>query len=262
MKKLTIIKIGGKVIDDEMSLDSFLDDFAKVEGSKILVHGGGKVASEFGERLGIKPKLIEGRRITDSATLDLVTMVYGGLINKKIVASLQSLDADAIGLTGADANVLPAKKRPVRTVDYGFVGDVQSNDVNTYRLEQLLDSGLIPVLCALTHDRNGNLLNTNADTIASILASALSKVFEVDLIYCFEQKGVLSDFENEGLIETIDQQTYQKLKTESVISDGMIPKMDNAFDALSAGVSKVSIGHFAQLLELIEGSTGSQIKIS
>lgn len=259
MKKLTIIKIGGKVIDDARSLDLFLKDFAEVEGSKILVHGGGKVASEFGKRLGIKPELVDGRRITDKATLDLVTMVYGGLINKQIIAGLQALNVDAIGLTGADANVLPAKKRPVKTVDYGFVGDVQLNDVNTKRLEQLLDAGLIPVLCALTHDRKGNLLNTNADTIASILASALSQVFEVDLIYCFEQKGVLSDFEKEELIEEIDQEAYQKLKAECVISDGMIPKMDNAFDALQAGVGKVLVGHFTQLLQLINGSTGTQI---
>ena len=262
MKKLTIIKIGGKVIDDPNALDRFLKDLAKIEGRKILVHGGGKVASEFGQRLDIQPKLVDGRRITDKATLDLVTMVYGGLINKQIVAKLQAFGTNAIGLTGADANVLSAVKRPVGNVDYGYVGDVTVQDVNSDRLEQWLYSGLLPVFCALTHDLNGSLLNTNADTIASILASALAQTFEVSLIYCFEQKGVLSDFEKEIVIGSIDSESYKTLKDNEVIADGMIPKMDNAFDALNAGVNTVRIGHFTQLLQLTEGRVGTQIMIS
>ena len=260
MQELTIIKIGGKVIDDEMSLDLFLKDFARVEGNKMLVHGGGKVASTFGKRLNIAPKLVDGRRITDKATLDLVTMVYGGLLNRQITAKLQAINADAIGLTGADANVLAAQKRPVKNLDYGFVGDPGLNDVNVERLKQFLDAGLIPVLCALTHDRKGNLLNTNADTIAATLASALSRVFKVKLIYCFEQKGVMANLEKDTIIEAIDANAYQHLKAEQIITEGMIPKMDNAFDALRAGVGAVRIGHFTRLKALVENQEGTLIK--
>ena len=261
MKKLTIIKIGGKVIDDEVALDQFLKDFSEIEGAKILVHGGGKIASDFGERLGIKPQLIDGRRITDKATLELVTMVYGGLVNKKIVAKLQSQNENAIGLTGADANVLSAIKRSVKTVDYGFAGDVTKAHVNTESLSKLLSTGLTPVFCALTHDGKGQLLNTNADTIASILSAALSAFYEVDLVYCFEQKGVLSDFENQIVIKEIGMSTYQKLRQDGTINEGMIPKMDNAFDALYSGVLSVRIGHFSDVRELINGKEGTLINL-
>lgn len=262
MKKLTIIKIGGKVIDDTDALGQFLINFSAIAGAKILVHGGGKIASDFGKRLGVAPKLIDGRRITDEATLELVTMVYGGLVNKTIVAKLQSLSEDAIGLTGADANVLSANKRPAEPIDYGFAGDVTKENVNTDNLSKLLNAGLTPVFCALTHDGKGQLLNTNADTIASILSAALSQFYEVDLVYCFEEKGVLSDFENQIVINEIGMNTYQMLKQDGTINEGMIPKMDNAFDALKSGVGSVRIGHFSDLRSLCEESNiGTQVKL-
>ncbi len=250
MKRLSVIKIGGKVIDDPELLDQFLRDFAEVEGAKILVHGGGKIASDFGQKLGIEPKMVDGRRITDAETLELVTMVYGGLVNKKIVAQLQANGENAIGLTGADANVLSAKKRPVKTIDYGFAGDITKANVDIDRLSQFLEGGLTPVLCALTHDGKGSLLNTNADTIASILASALATHLEVNLVYCFEQKGVLGDFKNQVVIDRIDLSLYQQLKSEGIINEGMIPKLDNAFDALKSGVDHVAIGHYSQVKQL------------
>ncbi|OEK03336.1 acetylglutamate kinase [Roseivirga sp. 4D4] len=254
MKKLSVIKIGGKVIDDQALLDQFLQDFAELKGSKILVHGGGKIASDFGTRLGIEPKMNEGRRITDAETLELVTMVYGGLVNKKIVSYLQALGEDAIGLSGADANVLKATKRPVKTIDYGFAGDITSDGVNKNRVSQFLESGLTPVICALTHDGKGSLLNTNADTLASVISGALSSDYEVRLIYCFEQKGVLSDFENQTVIEAIDMIAYDSLKANGVISDGMIPKLDNAFAALNAGVKNVRILQFSDLNQAEAGT--------
>lgn len=250
MEQLRIIKIGGKVIDDKEALKQFLDDFSRIDGNKILVHGGGKIASDFGERLGIQPKMLEGRRITDAETLDLVTMVYGGLVNKKIVAGLQAFGVNALGLTGADGNVLSAVKRPVRTVDYGFAGDTSKEDVNTSLLADWINTGLTPVFCALTHDKKGSLLNTNADTIASVLASALAAHFKVQLIYCFEQLGVLRDFETKEVIDTIDSNDYQALKEEGVISDGMIPKIDNAFAAIENDVEEVRIGHFSTVNEM------------
>ena len=259
-EQLTIIKIGGKVIDQERLLDQFLADFSQIEGRKILVHGGGKIASEKGKQLGVKPNLVEGRRITDRDTLEVVTMVYGGLVNKNMVAKLQSNGVNALGLSGADGNVLKAKKRPVKTIDYGFVGDVKKQDVNVVQLTSFLDLGLCPVVCALTHDGAGNLLNTNADTMASIMASALSEVFEVNLIYCFEQPGVLEDFEKQMVIQELNSVSYELYKQKGVIADGMIPKLDNAFDALSNGVRSVSIGAFDQLQHLIEGKTGTRIK--
>lgn len=262
MKKLTIIKIGGKVIDDDTALKQFLHDFSVIDDPKILVHGGGKIASDFGERLGIKPQLVEGRRITDESTLELVTMVYGGLVNKKIVAQLQANGENAIGLTGADANVLSASKRPVKTIDYGFAGDISKANVDADRLTQLLEAGLTPVFCALTHDGKGSLLNTNADTIASILAAALTNEYEVDLIYCFEQMGVLSDFENQVVIDRIDLSAYMQLKSEGIFKEGMIPKLDNAFEALKSGVGHVTIGHFSQVKELaLKAETGTKIEL-
>lgn len=262
MNKLTIIKIGGKVIDDSVALDAFLTDFAKVEGPKILVHGGGKIASDFGEKLGIKPNYIDGRRITDAETLELVTMVYGGLVNKRIVAQLQARGVNALGLTGADANVMAADRRPVKQIDYGHVGDVSEARVGFESLSMFLMAGLTPVLCPLTHDGKGGLLNTNADTIASMLARVASQVYEVKLIYCFEQKGVLSDFENQIVIPQINAVSYKDLKSQGVISDGMIPKLDNAFDALKSGVKQVTIGHFSEVSQLVGGkATGTVITL-
>ncbi len=253
MTELTIIKIGGKVIDDAEALSQFLSDFAKIEGDKILVHGGGKIASKTGEKLGIAPKMADGRRITDSETLDLVTMVYGGLVNKKIVSGLQSYGVNALGLSGADGNLLRATKRPVKEIDYGYAGDVEVEGVNITFLEKLLKANITPVICSLTHDGEGSMLNTNADTIASIVGRAMAEGCKVDLIYCFEQKGVLWDLENEEVISEMDKVYYHELKNQGIINEGMIPKLDNAFDALKAGVYTVKIGHFDQVLELVHG---------
>ncbi len=258
-EKLTVVKIGGKVIDQESLLDQFLKDFSQVDGKKILIHGGGKIASEKGRQLGVEPNLVEGRRITDKATLEVVTMVYGGLVNKNIVAKLQAKGVNALGLSGADANVLKAVKRQVKTIDYGFVGDVTIENVNAPIFNNFLQSGLCPVICALTHDGQGNLLNTNADTMASIVASAMSNTYEVNLIYCFEQPGVLEDFEKQIVIEELTAKTYSIYKDKGVIADGMIPKLDNAFAALNNGVNSISIGAFDQLERLINRKSGTQI---
>ena len=254
MNKLTIIKIGGNVIDDPKSLDQFLTDFAQITEPAILVHGGGKIATQIGNKLGIEAKMVDGRRITDAETLDLVTMVYGGLTNKKIVAQLQAKGFNAIGLTGADGNVMLAKKRPVKQIDYGFVGDINGEGVNTTLLKSLLNQGVNPVFCALTHDGEGHMLNTNADTIASVLAVAMSREFEVELVYCFEQPGVLSNFENKVVIPVLEPKNYQEYKDSGVINSGMIPKLDNAFDALNAGVKSVRIIQFSDLNKLEAGT--------
>jgi acetylglutamate kinase len=234
MQALHIIKIGGNVIDNSENLHRFLKDFTALDGYKILVHGGGKVATQISETMGIEAKLVDGRRITDIDTLRVVTMVYGGLINKNIVAQLQRYGTNAIGLTGADGNFIRARQRPVKTIDYGFAGDLFEGSIDTTNMGKLLDVGFTPVFCALTHNGDGQLLNTNADTIASALAVALSKVYETTLVYCFEKKGVLQDIDDDdSLIREIDPERYEKLKTEQIIHSGMLPKMDNAFTALS-----------------------------
>lgn len=238
--KLFVVKIGGNVIDDEKQLSSFLDDFSSVQGNKILVHGGGKIATDLSKQLGIEAKMVDGRRITDADTLKVVQMVYGGLINKNIVAKLQSRNCNAIGLTGADANIILAKKRPVKDVDYGFVGDVEK--VNADQVSAILNSGFSPVIAPLTHDGKGQMLNTNADTMASAIAVAMAKNAEVHLIYCFEKSGVLKNINDENsIIEKMNFADYEKYKTEGIISKGMIPKLDNAFDAIKQGVKSVII---------------------
>lgn len=260
MKQLTVVKIGGNIIDDEGKLASFLVAFAEVEGAKILVHGGGKVATVIGKMLDIEPAYVNGRRITDAATLEVVTMVYGGLINKKIVAKLQANGCNAIGLTGADANIIPAVKRPVKEVDYGYVGDVASDKMNSTMLQFFLNAGLTPVLAPLTHDGNGTMLNTNADTIAQEVAKSLSAHFAVNLVYCFEKRGVLSDpGDDDSVITNINPAKYEILKADGIITDGMIPKLDNAFEAVSKGVKQVIIGHADDLQNLISGSAGTCI---
>lgn len=242
-ERLSLIKIGGNVIDDEAAFHSFLKDFAAVEGKKILVHGGGKIATKIGEQLGIESNYINGRRITDDATIDLVTMVYGGLVNKKITAGLQAAGCNAIGLTGADGNILPAAKRPVKEVDWGWVGDVESGALNAERLTLLLNNGFVPVFAPLTHDGQGRMLNTNADTIASVLAVALSAHFGVRLIYCFEKKGVLDDVNKEdSVLPLITKERYNQLLAQNKLADGILPKLDNAFAAVTAGVAEVVIG--------------------
>lgn len=251
MHPLHIIKIGGNVIDNSENLHRFLKDFTALDGFKVLVHGGGKVATQMAETMGIEAKLVDGRRITDIETLRIVTMVYGGLINKNIVAQLQRYGNNAIGLTGADGDFIRAKKRPVKTIDYGFAGDIFEGSIKPENIAKLLDSGFTPVFCALTHDGKGQLLNTNADTVASALAVALSKLYETTLIYCFEKKGVLQDINDEdSLIREINPERYEKLKTENMIHSGMLPKMDNAFTAINCGVSAVIIGHSDDLGQL------------
>ena len=256
MEKLKVIKIGGNVIDNPKKLEKFLADFALLEDKKILVHGGGKIATELGKKLGIEAKMVDGRRITDEETLKLVTMVYAGLINKNIVAKLQSLNCNAIGLTGAHANCIPSKKRAVKEIDYGFVGDPESSKFNVPSFKLLLEGNLSPVIAPITHDGNGNLLNTNADTIASSIAVGLSSVYDVELIYCFEKNGVLSDPNNEGsVITNINSKNYEKLKSTGVVSGGMLPKLDNTFSALKQGVKRVYIGNSKHLLEIVKENT-------
>ena len=241
MDKLSVVKIGGNVIEDSAALQSFLTDFAQMQGSKILVHGGGKKATAMAEKMDIPVQMVEGRRITDAQNLDIITMLYGGKINKNIVAQLQNLGCNALGLSGADGNAIQAVKRPVKSIDYGFVGDVVG--VNNALFQMLLKGGYTPVCCAITHDQKGQLLNTNADTIAATLAQSLSQSFEVSLWYCFEKQGVLENIDDDdSVIETITPQKYKDLKTVQVIHSGMIPKIDNCFDALANGVNEVKIG--------------------
>lgn len=250
-ESLYIVKIGGNVIDNSENLYKFLTDFTALDGYKILVHGGGKVATQLSETLGIEPKLVDGRRITDIETLRVVTMVYGGLINKNIVAQLQRFGTNAIGLTGADGDFIRAKKRAVKTIDYGFVGDLDDASINAGNVSRLMQAGFTPVFCAITHDGDGQLLNTNADTIASALAVSLSGLYDTTLIYCFEKKGVLQDINDEdSLIREIDPERYEHLKKEQIIHSGMLPKLDNAFTAINCGVKAVIIGHSDDLGEL------------
>jgi acetylglutamate kinase len=245
-KPVTLIKIGGNIIDDPTELKQFLSDFSKIEGYKILVHGGGKSATKMAESIGLVPQMIDGRRITDAAMLDVVVMIYAGQINKNIVAQLQANSTNAMGFSGADGNLIQSDKRNHPTINYGFVGDVRK--VNTKLLETLLSNGIVPVFCAITHDKKGQLLNTNADTIASELAIALSELFDVTLNYCFEKPGVLYDAEDDSsVIENINQELYSKLKVEKAIHSGMIPKLDNCFNSLSKGVQKIKIGHHRML---------------
>jgi acetylglutamate kinase len=241
-QKLKVVKIGGNVIDDKDSLASFLTDFALMSGYKILVHGGGKKATQMASALGLQPVFVGGRRITDEANLEIAAMVYAGLLNKTIVAGLQSRDCNAIGLSGADGNVIEAHKRIVKDVDYGFAGDVDR--VNTQMVSLLLQNEMCPVFCAITHNGQGQLLNTNADTIAAEVAKGLAADYEVELIYCFEKNGVLLTLEDDNsVIEKIDPVLYSNLKEKGIIAAGMLPKLENCFLALNTGVSKVVIGN-------------------
>ncbi len=240
MDRLTIIKVGGKVVEEPESLNDLLDQFKKISGNKLLVHGGGRTATHIAEKLGIETKMMDGRRITDSDMLEVVTMVYGGLVNKKIVAALQARGVNAVGLTGADFNLIEAHKRPVKDIDYGFVGDV--DDVNTFELKMLISENVVPVVAPLTHDGKGQLLNTNADTIASELATELSRHFNVYLFYCFEKKGVLLDpTDDSSVIYELDNNLFNQYTTSGVISAGMIPKLENGFRAKRKGVKEVLI---------------------
>ena len=238
MYQLTIVKVGGKIVEDDSTLNPFLKDFSLIAGHKILIHGGGSAATQLAGRLGIESKMIDGRRITDEETLKVVTMVYGGLINKTLVARLQALNLDAIGLTGADMNLILAVKRPVKEIDYGYAGDIC--EVNAPALKELLTQNYAPVIAPLTHDGAGQLLNTNADTIAGEIARALAYDFNVRLIYCSDKKGVLLDENDDNsAILSLNKENFLRYKEEGIIRDGMIPKLENAFRAIAFGVKEI-----------------------
>ena len=241
METLKIIKIGGNIIDYAIALESFLAEFSKIEGPKILVHGGGKLATKLAQKMDIKVEMVDGRRKTNAETLDVITMVYAGKINKNIVVSLQKNNCNSIGFTGADGNTIVSVKRPVKEIDYGFVGDVMK--VDTSVLETLLNANITPVFCAITHDENGQLLNTNADTIASELAIGFASAYQTELYYCFEKNGVLLDVNNDdSVVENINQEKYKELLKDGVVADGMLPKLNNCFYAINQKVHKVCIG--------------------
>ncbi|MBS1578225.1 MAG: acetylglutamate kinase [Bacteroidetes bacterium] len=256
---LFIIKIGGNIIDDENKLASFIQSFIAIQGNKILIHGGGKLATKLAKELNIEQQMIDGRRITDAETLKIVTMVYAGYINKNIVAKLQLHNCNAVGLSGADGNTIKAHKRSLKNgIDYGYVGDV--DEVNTLFIQNLLQQKIAVVIAPITVDDKGQLLNTNADTIAQETAKAMSKLYNVTLIYSFEKAGVLLDVNNEStVIKSINPEFYSQLKKEKKIFEGMIPKLDNAFEALQSGVNKVIIGKAEELQNLIDGKSGTSI---
>lgn len=254
MEKLTLIKVGGKIVEDPDTLQQLLRDFSSIDGYKVLVHGGGRSATKIASQLGIESQMVNGRRITDAEMLKVVTMVYGGLVNKNIVAGLQALQVNALGLTGADMNIMRSDKRPVKDVDYGFVGDVK--EVNADVLASLIKQGIVPVLAPLTHDKQGHMLNTNADTIAGEAAKALAKYFDVTLMFCFEKKGVLlNEQDDESVIPEIDRVSFQKYVDEGIIQGGMIPKLENAFQAIDAGVKQVIITQASE----IHKNTGTRV---
>jgi acetylglutamate kinase len=261
MQQLIVVKIGGNIIDDATALEKFIEKFATIDGYKILIHGGGKLATEMATTMQIPQQMIEGRRITDEATLKLITMVYAGFINKNIVAKLQANTCNAIGLSGADANVILAKKREVKNIDYGFVGDVIAKGINDNFLKLLLENNTTPIIAPITHNGEGQLLNTNADTIANEIAKAMSVHYKVQLIYCFDKKGVLENVADENsVIKLITKENIETLKANGIIHEGMIPKIDNAMQAVDAGVYKVSLGHALDLNKIINGNEGTTIQ--
>ncbi len=253
MEKITIVKVGGKIVEEDASLKQLLADFSSIEGKKLLVHGGGRSATRIAERLGIATQMVDGRRITDTPMLEVVTMVYGGLVNKQIVARLQALGINALGMTGADMNIMLSDRRPVTTIDYGWVGDVRRADGDA--LARLIDSGVVPVIAPLTHDGKGNILNTNADTMAGETAKALAAHFRVKLVFCFEKNGVLRDENDDNsVIPSITPQEYASLRAEGIVQGGMIPKLDNSFATLAAGVEEVIITRASSLHNLDLGT--------
>lgn len=254
-EKLTIVKVGGKIVEEEDSLQQLLSDFSAIPGKKVLIHGGGRSATKMAAQLGIESKMVNGRRITDAEMLNVVTMVYGGLVNKTIVSRLQAEGVNALGLTGADMDIIRSHKRPVKDIDYGFVGDVET--VNGELLADLIQKGIVPVIAPLTHDGKGHILNTNADTMAGETAKGLAQYFDVTLLFCFEKKGVLKDpNDDDSVIPYINEETFKQLVNEGVIQGGMIPKLENSFDAIHAGVSKVII----TLSTAIDGKSGTIIE--
>ncbi|WP_417362777.1 acetylglutamate kinase [Galbibacter sp.] len=252
--KVSVVKIGGNLIEDEADLEQALNNFAQIEGLKILVHGGGKLATQLAQKLGIETKMVDGRRVTDAQTLEIITMVYGGLVGKTIVSKLQAKQCNAVSLSGADLNSIQSVKRPVKDHDFGFVGDIKK--VNAESFSTLLKAQITPVCCAITHDGNGQLLNTNADTIASEIAIALSEKYEVSLYYCFEKKGVLRSISDKNSVITdIDRTSYDKLIEEGIIADGMLPKLHNCFHALENKVQHVYVGSISMLANPNEQKT-------
>ena len=246
---INVIKIGGKIIEDPALLRTFLQDAARISGPKLLVHGGGRNATQLARRLGVETTMVEGRRVTDTATLEVVVMVYGGLINKQIISKLQSFGCNALGLTGADMNCIVATRRPAEPIDYGWVGDIA--EVHTAPLLTLLQQGITPVLAPITHDGQGHLLNTNADTITGRVASALSAAATVNTYYLFEKAGVLSDpADEQSVIPELSEDHYRRLREQGAVAEGMIPKLDNAFRALHAGVKNVYIAHYQAVSQL------------
>lgn len=263
MQKLKVIKIGGHVIDNESFLDRFLTDLSQINYPFILVHGGGKLATQLANKLNIPQQMVDGRRITDAETLKIATMVYAGFINKKIVSILQKNNRNVIGLSGADGNVIKAKKRLPNPIDFGYVGDLNIENINTDFIQKLIELDVYPVICAIMHDGNGQLLNTNADTVANYVAISLSKIFEVELMYCFEEKGVLKDPKNnQSIIYQLDKKLYSIYKDQNIITGGMIPKLDNCFYAIDHGVSEVSIIQASNLSPFIKNQSndGTRIK--
>lgn len=249
MAPVKVFKIGGNVVDNPDALDRFIREFASIKSPKILIHGGGKEATRLSKRLDIPTQMIDGRRVTDRDTLDVVTMVYAGLINKRIVATLQAVGCNALGLTGADADCIRATKRPANPVDYGFVGDINPADINDLYIEYVLRQDIVPVFCAITHDGKGNLLNCNADSVASSVAIATSRIAPLELIYCFERNGVLRDVDDpDSVISIITPSIYEDLRRDNIVADGMIPKIDNAFNAINRGVGSVTIKHSDNIL--------------
>ena len=240
-ERLTIVKVGGAIVEDEAQLTQLLKDFQAIEGAKILVHGGGRRATKVAERLGIETKMIDGRRITDASMLEVVTMVYGGLVNKNIVARLQALGVDAIGLTGADGDIIRSVKRPLKNgIDYGYVGDVKKADGE--KIAHIIEKGMVPVIAPLTHDGEGHILNTNADTMASETAKAMARLYDVTLIFSFEKRGVLRNpDDDDSVIPTITHEDFERYKADGTISGGMLPKIENALSAIDAGVERVVI---------------------
>ena len=237
------------MIDDPVSLDNFLDDFKSITAKKILVHGGGKIASSVAEKMGVVSQYVNGRRITDKDTIDIVTMVYAGLVNKKIVAGLQARSINGIGLTGADANMIKGEIRPVKEIDYGFVGDISATGVNIGYLQLILENGLVPVFAPLTHNGKGQMLNTNADTIASVLAIASANYFDTTLVYCFEKKGILTDIEDQdSSLISLNKESYKQMLNKKQLFEGILPKIDNAFAAIDGGVKQVLIGHAKDII--------------
>lgn len=263
MEELLVVKIGGNVIDNDTALDAFLRDFSSIEQPKILIHGGGKLATELSSQLGLETKMVEGRRITDSDTVKVVTMTYAGWVNKTIVAKLQAKGCTAMGLSGADARLLPAEKRPATTVDYGWVGNLDAAKVNTGFLKTLLALGMVPVVAPIACNSQGQLLNVNADTVASTIAEAMAHQYQTTLIYCFEKNGLLQDVNDDAsVIDLITTANAEQLKATGIISAGMVPKVDNALGAVKNGVYKVVIGNAAHIAHIAAGHAGfgTQIK--